>query len=317
MALDYEFTPIDVRILAHPKAFKAGIEAMGLWLYGQAYARTHNTGGIVDRDAVDIAWGGKRNTDLARKLVAAGLWSENEDGDYEIHNYEAKTGHRKGTSAERMARFREKKRASSIGSVTCDVTPVTSDVTPVTSDVTPVTSDVTSDAHASHPSVSISVSSSVSDSTSESSEGVQGETQTDNPPDRVVVVDTGTRRSPEVDDLWTHYVATRLRYGRKTRKREPNREDRKAIVSALKSYDLETLKLAVEGLFLSEFHVGQDFTGVEYALRDSNVEKFAGAAERDRVARAPRPIAPVPEGGYVDPAEIDRALAMALAKVAS
>lgn len=133
----------------------------------------------------------------------------------------------------------------------------------------------------------------------------------------VVLVDTGLRRDDRIDDLWSHYVATRARYGRKTRKREPNREDRKAIVAALKSYDLETLKLSVDGLFLSDFHVGQDFTDIEYAMRATNVEKFAGAAELERRRHATKAPEPESEGGYVDPALIEATLAALVAKGAA
>lgn len=116
MSLGYEFAPIDVSITTHPKAFAAGVEAMGLWLWGMAYAKQHRTGGHLHRAAVLGAWGGKRNIMLAKKLVEAGLWIAREDGDWNIHNFERKSaGRRKpsespGSSTPRVKKHREKQR---------------------------------------------------------------------------------------------------------------------------------------------------------------------------------------------------------------
>ena len=137
MSLGYEFTPIDVSITTHPKAFAAGVEAMGLWLWGMAYAKQHRTDGQVHRAAVLGAWGGKRNVVLAKRLVDAGLWVAREDGDWDIFNFEAKGPGRQTSSTERMRRLRDRKKkeaaeaalAGASGDAGSDVTSVTGDVT--------------------------------------------------------------------------------------------------------------------------------------------------------------------------------------------
>lgn len=149
MSLDYEFTPIDVSITTHPKAFSAGVEAMGLWLWAMAFAKEHRTEGRAHRAAVLGAWGGRRNIVLAKRLVAAGLWIAREDGDWDIHNFEKKgPGSIPASSgATRQARYRETKRRNAPGDADRDAGDVTRNVT---RDVTRVTS------------ASVSVSSSVS-----------------------------------------------------------------------------------------------------------------------------------------------------------
>lgn len=113
MTLGYEFAPVDVSITTHPKAFAAGIEAMGLWLWAIAFAKQHRTEGRVHRAAVLGAWGGRRNVMLAKRLVEAGLWSLREDGDWEIHNFVEKgPGSRGGSSSkERMRDLRAREKS--------------------------------------------------------------------------------------------------------------------------------------------------------------------------------------------------------------
>lgn len=129
MSLGYEFAPIDVSIMTHPKAFAAGIEAMGLWLWGMAYAKQHRTGGRLHRAAVLGAWGGKRNIMLAKRLVESGLWAAREDGDWDVYNFEKKSAR---SSVERVRRFREKQRRSAPSGVTESVTPSVTETPPVT-----------------------------------------------------------------------------------------------------------------------------------------------------------------------------------------
>jgi hypothetical protein len=128
MSLDYEFAPIDVSIMTHPKACAAGPEAMGLWLWGQAYAKLHRSDGRVHRAAALYAWGGKRNIMLAKRLVEAGLWLAREDGDWDIYNFDRKSPGRKTpsgappmTSTERVRKLRAEKKAQRPADVT-DVT---------------------------------------------------------------------------------------------------------------------------------------------------------------------------------------------------
>ncbi len=128
MSLGFEFAPIDVSISTHPKAYDAGVEAMGLWLWGMAHARRDKTKGLLHRRAVLVAWGGKRNIMLAKRLVEAGLWVALENGDWEIFNFETKAPGRSTSSTERMRRLRER-RAKHPGDASRDVT---SDASPVT-----------------------------------------------------------------------------------------------------------------------------------------------------------------------------------------
>ncbi len=130
--LDYEFAPIDVSIMTHPKACAAGPEAMGLWLWGQTYAKLHRTGGVVHRPAALTAWGGRRNIMLAKRLVEVGLWIDREDGSWEIHNFEKKApGTRprgsepSKSSTERMRAYRARRAAEAAVTVTDVVTDVT------------------------------------------------------------------------------------------------------------------------------------------------------------------------------------------------
>lgn len=109
--LDYEFAPIDVSIMTHSKACAAGPEAMGMWLWGQCYARVQKTSGIVHRSSVLTAWGGKRNIMLAKRLVDSGLWILHENGDWEIHNFNAKASGHVSSSAQRMRDLRERRKS--------------------------------------------------------------------------------------------------------------------------------------------------------------------------------------------------------------
>ncbi len=114
------FAGIDVNIITHEKAYAAGVEAMGLWLWGMCYAQTHGTDGRLPRLATLGAFLGKRNIMLAKRLVDAGLWSANEDGSWSIWNYgkknqsaediERRKESRKAANAERQERWRERQK---------------------------------------------------------------------------------------------------------------------------------------------------------------------------------------------------------------
>ena len=86
------FAGIDVNIIHHEKAYNAGPEALGLWLWGMCYAQIHETDGRLPRVAVMSAWGAERRVlrRLAVRLVTSGLWVESEDGSFQVHNYRTK-----------------------------------------------------------------------------------------------------------------------------------------------------------------------------------------------------------------------------------
>lgn len=182
MKLAYEFVPIDVKIVIHPRADLAGPEAMGLWLWGMAYAKANKTGGRLQRRSVLNAWTGKRNVMLAKRLVEAGLWLARDDGDWDIFNFDVKGPAKKERTpgAIRTERWRHKERHSDA--------------------VTENSGDVTVTRHC-----SLSLSNSIS---SDLSEGVQGEGDA-GPPDwfagvlATIEMATGERLDP--GPSWLRY----------------------------------------------------------------------------------------------------------------
>jgi hypothetical protein len=125
------YAGIDVNIITHEKALVAGVEAMGLWLWGMCYAQIHETDGRLPRVAVLAALGGRRNIMHAKRLVEAGLWVEGEDGSWSIFNYgkknqtAAEIQKKREAAAERSKRWRGKLRDASVtrdatGTVTRD-----------------------------------------------------------------------------------------------------------------------------------------------------------------------------------------------------
>lgn len=79
---------VDDRLHSHPKALKAGLEAMGLWTLTGSYCATYETDGLVPRAVADrLAGGSERASRLAGKLVAAGLWDATDDGDWQFHDW--------------------------------------------------------------------------------------------------------------------------------------------------------------------------------------------------------------------------------------
>lgn len=109
------YAGIDVTLQTHPRAIAAGFDAMGLWLWGMLYAQNHQTDGRLHRPAVLTAWGGRRNILLAKKLVEVGLWTEDEAGDWFIHNYSEKNQtsedirRKRDAAKQRQAKFRDQK----------------------------------------------------------------------------------------------------------------------------------------------------------------------------------------------------------------
>jgi len=153
VSLGYEFAPIDVSIITHDKVLdikrQHRLAAFGLWCWGQCYARTHRTDGLLRRSAVLASLAGTVADiqRLAAELVRVGLWVDHEAG-WSIHNFEKKSA-RATSSAERMRRLREKRGKADGGDVTCDVTPVT--VTPNTVTVCSSSSSSSSDLKISSP----------------------------------------------------------------------------------------------------------------------------------------------------------------------
>jgi hypothetical protein len=77
---------IDDRLHSHPKARRAGLEAMGLWVLGLSFCGAYNTDGRISREDVE-ALGGRRALSLADRLVGAGLWDRTPEGGYAYHDF--------------------------------------------------------------------------------------------------------------------------------------------------------------------------------------------------------------------------------------
>jgi hypothetical protein len=69
----------------HPKARRAGLEALGLWTRSIAHAAGYLTDGHID-----VGWleerAGRQSKKLGDLLVVSGLWEPNSDG-FLIHDY--------------------------------------------------------------------------------------------------------------------------------------------------------------------------------------------------------------------------------------
>lgn len=76
---------IDDRLHGHPKARRAGLEAMGLWVLALSFCGAYNTNGEIGHADIE-AMAGKRTVPLANKLVEAGLWTATATG-WAFHDY--------------------------------------------------------------------------------------------------------------------------------------------------------------------------------------------------------------------------------------
>jgi 5-methylcytosine-specific restriction endonuclease McrA len=65
------------RFYGHPAVFKAGAEAVGLWVRAGSWCARHHPDGFVPASFVATQQRGKR---LARRLVDAGLWEAADGG---------------------------------------------------------------------------------------------------------------------------------------------------------------------------------------------------------------------------------------------
>jgi hypothetical protein len=80
---------LDDRLHAHPKAIKAGLEAMGVWVMALSYCAAYGTDGRVDRDAVERICGSRKVFErVTKRLEACGLWERDETGSgFRIHDF--------------------------------------------------------------------------------------------------------------------------------------------------------------------------------------------------------------------------------------
>ncbi len=93
------------------------------------------------------------------------------------------------------------------------------------------------------------------------------------------------------DAVHVHFLAVRKRHIPRARDVGLSQKDRDQLCAALRrGFSVADLKLAVEGMFLSPYHLGQNdrltkYLEFTYVLR--NIEKFIELAETDAVRNAP------------------------------
>jgi hypothetical protein len=106
---------VDDALHAHPKARKAGLEALGLWSVSGSHCMAYLTNGFVEESFVKL-W--PRGTRLARRLVEVGLWLEAEqDGQkgWQFHDWEKYQPTKEQVEAEReKARVRKARQRESL-----------------------------------------------------------------------------------------------------------------------------------------------------------------------------------------------------------
>lgn len=76
---------VDDKLHGHPKAAKAGLEALGLHLLAMSHCAAYGTEGHVDPEFPKGKAAGK-SKGLVRRLVDSGLWEENGTG-WVIHDW--------------------------------------------------------------------------------------------------------------------------------------------------------------------------------------------------------------------------------------
>lgn len=76
---------LDDSLDGHPKARRAGLEALGLWTRSLSHAAGYLTDGHIDAGWLEER-GGRRAAKLGELLVVSGLWEAADDG-FLIHDY--------------------------------------------------------------------------------------------------------------------------------------------------------------------------------------------------------------------------------------
>lgn len=96
---------LDDRVMTHPKIRRVGPVAFQWWAFALCYCSAHSTGGLLD-DAISVL-GVPRN--VVRKLVANGLWDEEQDGIW-VHDWQEYNEKRDASSEQRREQARERQR---------------------------------------------------------------------------------------------------------------------------------------------------------------------------------------------------------------
>lgn len=90
---------VDDQLHSHPKARRAGLEAMGLWTLAGSHAMSYLTDGFVEAWFVE-SW--PHGAELAKVLVREGLWLEAEGG-WQFHDWGVYQPTRESVLADREA----------------------------------------------------------------------------------------------------------------------------------------------------------------------------------------------------------------------
>lgn len=75
---------VDDKFPLHPKALRAGLEAVGLWLIGCCWSSAYETDGHLPEHVIPTLSGSR--PELVQSLLDAGLWDRT-DGGYQIHDF--------------------------------------------------------------------------------------------------------------------------------------------------------------------------------------------------------------------------------------
>lgn len=95
---------VDDKLHSHPKRYRAGLAAMGLWTIAGSWASDQLTDGFIPADILKALGGTKAH---AKSLVDAGLWDE-EPGGYRFHDWAEQNPTRADVHADRQ-RERDRK----------------------------------------------------------------------------------------------------------------------------------------------------------------------------------------------------------------
>ena len=120
------------------------------------------------------------------------------------------------------------------------------------------------------------------------------------------------KRRADAESVYDNWLDCRRRHNPKTQKVKISDKDRKALQALLASgRTVDELKLAVEGLFQSPHHLGENdrhtpYLAFEFVLRSKNVDAFIALAEESH-ASLPPPSEAKPDGPIVPPPPAFRA----------
>jgi len=283
---------LDDRFRSHPKVLRAGARAAYLWICGLSYCAEQLTDGHIPLEAVpSLVPEFRDSAHLVKRLVEVGLW-ESRDGEYVVHDYSdwqppsdevrarrADVSAKRAEAGKRGAAARWQRNGNG-------------------------PDDVIGFANGKNwqlPSCGDgkAMAPSPSPSPSPSPEGGSKKIHRSETPEPLALLPDSEVKRSIADDVQAHYVGARQKHNPRSRPGPLVDEDRRRIESLVHSgWSADDLKLAVEGLFLSPHHLGENdretkYLGLEHALREKNLENFVelARAARPKPGRTvPRPI---------------------------